>query len=304
MPTWKQYKLSVETSKYDNEEVRKGLDKKFPFKKRISIKDWGKLKYYLREKERSLDKKSLHLFLYGTTAEMYYIIYSRPILFCESVSLAEMLNNSNFEVNFNTLISSASILKFKSHNKKREKHFYPVTCFSIAWPSELKIMGISAQPILVTFLENGIIVQLRRDFLCPCVTYINTQDLLDEFVLSSNEPPKTPDFNEFLFAGFKRLFGLSMKLVVYAISNNFEEGVPEGMKARAIKNYKNQPLRTISVPEECKASPSIHWRKGHLRQLKSEFYKRDQFGLPRIIPVKGTTVGRAKTAITKEDTWI
>jgi hypothetical protein len=90
---------------------------------------------------------------------------------------------------------------------------------------------------------------------------------------------------------------MALQLSILAIScpNQVEEGLPDEMKVRDRKNVVAKDPISIDIPHEHRNTPSVHFRNCHFRTLSHERYKRDSSGLPRVVFVNSSIVGRAKT---------
>lgn len=293
--SWGQYKTPMVATKKERQELaRHGQtpkelesENKLGFEKFLNDLD---LQKFIEKSEHSeIGLQSLEIF-WGCGS---WIASGKPTVFCESAILANMLIRSDI-VDFQTLIQFC-----ENHSQEYEGTEIRGFAYAVSYPDNMTINGFKARPQLIVYDKGKIVVHERRGYMdskfYPIYSdtdWTNTQPIIDNVLNEASEEVRK------INAAFEVNAKLSVKLLYYSLLEDKSiDGLPEEMKQRNRKHFKGCHNVVALQPKRTHNSPEIHWRNGHFRTLKDERYKRDKNGFPKIIFVKGTVVGKAKTAV-------
>ena len=287
MPSWKQFVAPWERKKKDivPQRVKKIIGDSYP-------QDWD-LDRQLGFADVLMNNSKYPSYAFSWIFYMSYIQSKRPTLFCDNDRLAQTVYNSKLQIDLSVIRDQSPFvydnedLEFidRNGNSSRSKKIDQYGAYSVCWPDNFKINGKSIHPIFIGCANDHIYIEKRNGFFER--DYIRVDNQHDFNVL----------MNEENLSEFKLSVQMALKLSIIAIMTPdlVEEGLPEGMKSRDRKNSVSGYRENVTLPIVARDTPSAHFRNCHFRTLNHERYKRDTNGLPRVVFVNSSIVGRAKT---------
>lgn len=231
--------------------------------------------------------------------------FGSPVLFCNDAHLGRVLDRSKVEFDLEHL-SAGSTLRYlfeaygfdttHRHHNLFDPVIFPL---SVSWPSDLRFGDDRLAPFLFCVIGN--MVQSKSVVMfgpSNAGFSANSSAELDAFFERLSERASARNIEERGVWVLRKSVEMGLKLVMYSISQGFERGFPDGMKARQERHVRNDggtPM-VASLPRGTHRSPEAHYRSAHFRMLRDERFKRDANGFPRMVWVKGSVVGKVGTA--------
>jgi len=278
MPTWIQYKSEYEATNKEKHLVPKDWPK-------VVTNEWlGRMVKELVKAKRLNAARSLASFA-------LYSSMGRPTLFCGSRALAECLENTKLEIDTEIILKRSPFIK-RLDEPNVNLPFASFGVYSTSWPDTYEWEGENLKPVFISTMGDRISLFTRREFGEGCtISGKSLAELYNELEMVRSEfkyPHTMLDLKSMLMS-------LQLSMISILCPNQVVDDLPEGMKPRDRKNTSSRDHVSIDIPIEHRNSPLVHFRNCHFRTLNHERYKRGANGLPRVVFVNSSIVGRAKT---------